>query len=76
MAWNYALQWMITLPLEITAASITLSFWSGAAGVNPAAWVAIFLVVIISINLFGVRGYGEAEFVFSIIKVIAVIGFM
>lgn len=28
------------------------------------------------INLFGVKGYGEAEFTFSIIKVIAVIGFM
>lgn len=26
--------------------------------------------------MFGVKGYGEAEFLFSIIKVIAVIGFM
>ena len=76
MAWNYALSWLVTLPLEIIAASITLSYWPGAAKVNPAAWVTIFLVVIISINLFGVKGYGEAEFVFSIIKVLAVIGFM
>lgn len=29
-----------------------------------------------SINMFGVKGYGEAEFVFSIIKVTAVIGFI
>ncbi|GAB7351218.1 hypothetical protein MBLNU459_g1654t1 [Dothideomycetes sp. NU459] len=76
MAWNYALSWLITLPLEIIAASITLSFWPGAANVNPAAWVTIFLVVIVCINLFGVKGYGEAEFVFSIIKVIAIIGFI
>lgn len=76
MAWNYALSWLITLPLEIIAASITLSFWPGASAVNPAAWVSIFLVVIICINLFGVRGYGEAEFVFSIIKVTAIIGFI
>lgn len=76
MAWNYALSWLITLPLEIIAASITLSYWPGAASVNPAAWVVIFLVVIVCINLFGVRGYGEAEFVFSIIKVIAIIGFI
>jgi len=34
------------------------------------------LIVIIAINFFGVRGYGEAEFVFSIIKVLAVIGFI
>ena len=58
------------------AASITLTYWSGAENVNPAVWVTIFLVVIVSINLFGVKGYGEAEFVFSIIKVLAVVGFI
>lgn len=51
-------------------------FWDGAKSTNPAAWVTIFLFVIISINLFGVKGYGEAEFVFSIIKVTAVVGFI
>ncbi|OAL26685.1 hypothetical protein AYO22_04038 [Fonsecaea multimorphosa] len=76
MGWNYALQWLVTLPLEIVAASLTLEFWPGSRDVNGAAWVTIFLVAIILINFFGVRGYGEAEFVFSIIKVIAVIGFI
>ncbi|CAI6336839.1 unnamed protein product [Periconia digitata] len=76
MAWNYALSWLVTLPLEIVAASITLNFWEGSRSTNPAAWVTIFLAVIISINLFGVKGYGEAEFVFSIIKIAAVIGFI
>ena len=61
---SYALSWLITLPLEIVAASITMSFWQGAKDVNPAAWVTLFLFVIISINMFGVKGYGEAEFVF------------
>ncbi|KAJ5092086.1 hypothetical protein NUU61_006956 [Penicillium alfredii] len=74
MGWNYALQWLVVLPLEIVAASITVDYWN--AGVSNAAWVTIFWVLIVSINLFGVRGYGEAEFVFSIIKVIAVIGFI
>ncbi|KAL6940252.1 hypothetical protein ACO0QE_004150 [Hanseniaspora vineae] len=37
-------------------------------------FVALFYVVIISINFFGVKGFGEAEFVFSIIKVITIIG--
>jgi amino acid transporter len=70
------MQWLVVLPLELVAASITLSFWPGARDTNEAAWVTIFLVVIVCINLFGVRGYGEAEFVFAIIKVIAVIGFI
>lgn len=73
---SYALNWLVTLPLELTAASITVSFWPGAKDVNPAAFVVIFWIVIVAINFFGVRGYGEAEFVFSIIKVIAVIGFV
>jgi len=76
MGWNYAIQWLVVLPLEIVAASITLSYWPGAQGTNAAAWVTIFLVVIVAINFFGVRGYGEAEFVFAIIKVTAVIGFI
>lgn len=62
----------MTLPLELTAASITVSFWPGAKDINPAAFVVIFWAVVVLINFFGVRGYGEAEFVFSIIKIIAV----
>jgi amino acid transporter len=58
------------------AASMTLNYWSGARSVNPCAWVTIFFVTIIAINFFGVRGYGEAEFVFSIIKVVAILGYM
>ena len=74
MGWNYAIQWLTVLPLEIVAASITIDYWH--AGVNNAVWITIFLHAIIAINLFGVKGYGEAEFVFSIVKVIAVIGYM
>ncbi|KAL8730448.1 MAG: hypothetical protein Q9166_004086 [cf. Caloplaca sp. 2 TL-2023] len=74
MGWNYAMQWLIVLPLEIVAAAITIKYWDSP--ISSAVWVAIFLALIISINLVGVQGYGEAEFVFSIIKVIAVIGFI
>ena len=74
MGWNYALQWLIVLPLEIVAASITIDYWN--PGVSNAAWVAIFWTMIVLINMFGVKGYGEAEFVFALIKVTAVIGFM
>ncbi|KAI6859980.1 amino acid permease, partial [Hortaea werneckii] len=74
MGWNYAMQWLVVLPLEIVAATLTIDFWNDS--INPDAFVAIFLVLIVVINLFGVKGYGEAEFVFSIIKVIAVVGFI
>ena len=71
---SYALQWLTVLPLEIIAASLTISYWG--EHLPKAIFVTIFLVVILLINLFGVKGYGEAEFTFSIIKVVAVIGFM
>ena len=74
MGWNYALQWLVVLPLEVVAASITIDYWGSP--ISNAVWVTIFLFVIIAINLFGVKGYAEAEFIFAIVKVIAVIGFM
>ena len=74
MGWNYAMQWLVALPLETVSASIVIKYWN--TSVPTAAWITMFLFIIISINLFGVRGYGEAEFVFSIIKVVAVIGFI
>ncbi|KAL4776331.1 amino acid permease-domain-containing protein [Aspergillus nidulans var. acristatus] len=74
MGWNYALQWLAILPLEIVAAAITVDYWE--SNISSAVWVALFWAAIVSINLFGVKGYGEAEFVFSSIKVIAVIAFI
>ncbi len=49
-------------------------YWN--PNLNKAIFVSIFLMAIITINLFSVKVYGEAEFIFAIIKVIAVIGFM
>ncbi|CUM64786.1 uncharacterized protein PRCAT00002397001 [Priceomyces carsonii] len=74
MAWNYAMEWLITLPLELVAASITIDYWE--TNVNPAVFVAVFYVVIVVINLFGVKGYGEVESFLSLIKILAVIGFL
>lgn len=62
------------LPLEIIAGAMTIGYWNES--LNKAIFVAVFLVVIVVINLFGVKGYGEAEFVFAIVKVTAVVGFM
>ncbi|ODV63286.1 amino acid permease [Ascoidea rubescens DSM 1968] len=74
MSWNYALQWLVILPLELTAASMIIGYWNNK--INAAAWVAILWTFIVVINVFGVKGYGEAEFWFSLIKIITIIGFM
>lgn len=70
----YACSWLISFPSELIACAMTIQFWN--AEINSAVWIAVFYVVIVSINFFGVKGYGEAEFVLSMIKVLAVIGFI
>ncbi|SGZ48188.1 CIC11C00000005527 [Sungouiella intermedia] len=70
----YSLSWLISFPSELVACSLTVEYWIDT--VNPAVWVAVFYIIIVSINMFGVKGYGEVEFVLSIIKVVAVIGFI
>lgn len=68
------MQWLTILPLEIIAASLTIGYWDNT--ITRAIFVTIFILIILVINMFGVKGYGEAEFTFSIIKIVAVIGFM
>ncbi|KAJ6013353.1 Amino acid transporter [Penicillium herquei] len=76
VGWDYALNWLVILPFELTAASLTLNFWPAAEKINVGVWITIFLVVLTAIQVFGVRGYGEVEFVLGVIKVVAVIGFI
>ncbi|KAL3602204.1 histidine permease [Fusarium poae] len=74
MGWNYCLQWLFVLPLEIIAGAFTIGYWNEA--ISRSVFVAIFLLVIVVINLFGVKTYGEAEFIFSLIKITAIVGFI
>lgn len=76
IGWMYALQWLVVLPLELIAASLTLQFWAGSAGIPPFAWIFLFLGVIVWINLYGIRGYGNFEAGLSITKIIAIVGFL
>jgi yeast amino acid transporter len=73
MGWNYAMSWLVVLPFELTAAGITIRYWTD---LNVGIWITIFLVFVTLINIAGVRGYGEVEFVLGLIKVIAIIGFI
>ena len=57
MGWEYALSWLTVLPFEITAAGITISYWRD--DINIGVWIAVFLTVLIVVQIFGVKGYGE-----------------
>lgn len=71
--WNYAIFWVVVMPLELVAASLTINFWQ--LDINSVAWVAIFYVLIIALNMFGTAGFEYFELFASIIKLIGIVGF-
>ncbi|GAA5846736.1 hypothetical protein JCM5353_006676 [Sporobolomyces roseus] len=76
LGWNYFAQWAVVLPLEITAAGITVQYWEAAANVPIAVWITVFWVAIIAVNVFGTLGYAEEEFWSSCLKLAAVVIFI
>ncbi|UJR16622.1 hypothetical protein I4U23_003522 [Adineta vaga] len=73
MGWNYAINGLILLPLELTIVGMVINYWTKS--INIAVWITVFLILILLIHLFDVRAFGEIEYFLSIIKVIAILGF-
>ncbi|KAI9362010.1 amino acid permease [Zopfochytrium polystomum] len=71
LGWNYFYSWAMVLPAELSAAMLLVHYWTTA--VNDAVWIAIFLAVVVAINFMSSGVYGEFEFWFASIKVLAVI---
>ena len=59
IGWDYAISWLIILPFELIAAGLTINFWR--SDINIGVWITVFLVILSTIQIFGVRGYGEGE---------------
>ncbi|EEQ40011.1 putative general amino acid permease [Clavispora lusitaniae] len=73
LGWNYWFEWVTTISLELVTASMTIKYWN--TSINSDVFVVIFFLVICFINLFGVRGYGEAEFFMNSLKLTMLTGF-
>ncbi|KAI0396872.1 amino acid permease [Xylariaceae sp. FL0594] len=74
LGWTYWFKYIILPPNQLTAAALVIQYWLPPDRVNPGVWIAIFLVLIIALNYFGVRFFGEFEFWLSSFKVIVIIG--
>lgn len=70
--WNYWVMFVLVGMAELTAAGIYMQYW--LPDTPTWVWVAFFFVLINAANLVNVRLYGEMEFWFAIIKVLAIIG--
>ncbi|MBE1444091.1 lysine-specific permease [Paenibacillus sp. OAS669] len=74
LGWNYWYNWAITIAAELTAATVIMKFWFPDS--SSFLWSALFLALMTLLNLLSVKGYGETEFWFALIKVITVIVFI
>ncbi|POA98180.1 gamma-aminobutyrate permease [Chromobacterium sinusclupearum] len=72
--WNYWYNWAITIAVELAAAAIIMNYWF--PGVPGVLWSGGFLVIIFVLNYFSVKGFGEAEFWCSMLKVATIIAFI
>lgn len=73
----YAINWLLTIPAELSASAIIVQYWLPEDSSFP-PWVVplIIIIVMVVINLAGVRAYGELEYWFSILKVLTIIIFI
>ncbi len=69
--WNYWFNYILVSMVELSVVGSFVNYWFPAIP----QWVsaAVFLVVIAAMNLLGVSKFGEFEFWFAIIKIVAVI---
>lgn len=74
LGWNYLFQWGTVVSLELVTASMTIKYWN--TSIDSDVFVAIFLVVVILINLAGAKGYAEAEFFMNATKLVMLTGFI
>lgn len=76
VGWNYLAKYLIVTPNNINAAGVVVQYWEKGREVHIGAWMILFIGFIFLVNFLGVRVFGELEFWFSSIKVIALIGLL
>lgn len=74
LGWNYWYNWAITIAAELVAGALIIKFWFPDS--SSLLWSALFLGIMFGFNYLSVKGFGEAEYWFSLIKVITVILFL
>ncbi|MFK0087143.1 GABA permease [Pseudomonas sp. NPDC090755] len=74
IGWLYWWFWVLVIPLEANAAATILHAWFPDIGI----WVFTLVITLLltATNLFSVKNYGEFEFWFALLKVVAIIGFI
>jgi L-asparagine permease len=78
--WLYWLNWAMTSIVDVTAVALYMNFfkkyWEPLAQVPQWAFALTALVLVLGLNLVSVKVFGEMEFWFALIKVVALVSFL
>ncbi|MGY5329892.1 amino acid permease [Pseudomonas protegens] len=74
IGWVYWMSWATTVGLEFTAAGMLMQRWF--PGVPIWYWSALFVALLFGINALATRAFGEAEYWFAGVKVLAILSFI
>ncbi|EGO01249.1 hypothetical protein SERLA73DRAFT_72203 [Serpula lacrymans var. lacrymans S7.3] len=73
LGWNYFYYSGIAVPVEITSLSVVITFWD----TNPdhtAIYISVTIILLVFLNIWGLRIFGNSEIVFSTLKIMLAVG--
>ncbi|TFD22292.1 amino acid permease [Cryobacterium sp. TMT2-23] len=78
--WLYWLNWVMTAIVDVTAVALYMNFfaryWAPFGDVPQWLYALFALAVVLCLNLLSVSVFGELEFWFALIKVLAIVAFL
>ena len=74
LGWTFWFSWATVVAVDVVAAQLVMAYWFPD---SPGwIWSVAFLALTFGLNAFSARGFGESEYWFALIKVIAVLCFI
>ncbi|KAG8216235.1 amino acid permease-domain-containing protein [Butyriboletus roseoflavus] len=72
LGYNYLFKYFVQTTNNVNAAGAVVQYWTLSVPIE--AWMTIYITFIFCVNMLGIRVFGEFEFWFCSIKVIALVG--
>ncbi len=80
VGWMYWLNWAMTAVADVTAVALYMNFFKQyvpfLVGIDQWMFALVALLVVLAMNMLSVKVFGELEFWFSLIKVLALVTFL
>ncbi len=80
VGWMYWLNWAMTAVADVTAVALYMNFFKQyvpfLVGIDQWVFALVALLVVLAMNMLSVKVFGELEFWFSLIKVLALVTFL